>query len=205
MATNLVTVAAVTNSAEAQFVVNRLQEGGIEAAIADDNVVSMDFLFGNAVGWIKVQVREQDAKLAEEILAVGEPPVDEAEIPWEQPPDEDEDEDEDEKEATPGERARKVAERTAPVENDPALAETEQLVTRAYRQAIVGLFLFPPLMNLHSLYLLRRVGAEESAKLSDANLRRSSIAFLTNFCSILTFGWIWIAGIFYAIRSVLGI
>src|SRR5271166_4259662 len=118
MAANLITVAAVTNSAEAQFVVNRLQEAGIEAAIADDNVVSMDFLFGNAVGWIKVQVRAQDAERAEEILAANHAPGDEAEIPWEQPP---EDEEEEEKEATPEDRARKVEERTAPVEADPAL------------------------------------------------------------------------------------
>jgi Putative prokaryotic signal transducing protein len=201
METNLVTVAAVTNSAEAQFVVNRLQDLGIEASIADDNVVSMDFLFGNAVGWIKVQVREQDAKRAEELLAACQAPVDEAEIPWEQPADEDEEE----KDATPEDRARKVEERTAPVESDPALAETEQLVTRAYRQAIVELFLFPPLMNLHSLYLMLNVRIEESEKLSDANLRRSSIALLTNVFSIIAFGWIWIVAIGYVTRMFLRI
>ena len=83
------------------------------------------------------------------------------------------------------------------------MSETEQLVTRAYRQAILGLFLFPPLMNLHSLYLLRRVRKEESDKLSDVNLRRSSIALLTNIFSILAFGWIWIAAVGIVARSLL--
>jgi hypothetical protein len=200
MATSLITVAAVTNSAEAQFVVNRLQEVGIEATVADDNIVSMDYLFGPAVGWIKVQVREGDADRAEEHLAEAATPADLAEIPWEQPPEEQEEDEH----VTPEEHARLIEERTAPDEVDPTLTATEQLITRAYRQAIIGLFLFPPLLNLNSLMLLRSVGKEESEKLPGVYLRQSSMAFLTNFLSIIAFGWIWIAAIIYTIGLLIG-
>jgi hypothetical protein len=189
MLSKLVTVANVMNSAEAQFVANRLKEAGIEAAIADDNVVSMDFLFGNAVGWIKVQVREQDIARAKEILDTEPPPVDEAEIPWEQPPEEDDQDADDE--ATPEERSRKIAERTAPVELDPSAVETEQMVSRAYRMAIIGLFLCPPILNLFSVYLLNKAD-KNRVNFTELAVRRSYIAFLTNILSIVFFGLGWL-------------
>lgn len=200
MPTNLITVATVTNSAEAQFVANRLKDAGIESAIADDNVVTMDFLFGNAVGWIKVQVREQDADKAEELLAAIEPPASEDEIPWDEPPENADEEDK----ADPEERARKIEERKAPVITDLASAETELLLIRAYRQSIIGLFLFPPVMNLFSLRSLKKVSDEESERLSETSRRRASLALMINFFSIIAFGWIWIATVIYFIVDLAG-
>ena len=159
----------------------------------------MDFLFGNAVGWIKVQVREQDADKAEELLAAIPPPVNEDEIPWDEPP-----EDEEDDKATPEEHARKIEERTAPVATEPAAVETEQLLSRAYRQAIIGLFLFPPLLNLYSLRLLKNVSDEESKKLSETSLRRASVTVMINIFSVIAFGWTWIALFIYFIAVLVG-
>ena len=188
MAIELVTVAVVTNSAEAQFVVNLLAADGIEATIADDNIVTMDYLFGNAVGWIKVFVRELDADRAASILAAVRPPVTEDEIPWDQPPEE---EGLDE-EVTEAEIAQRTTERTAPIQIDPATAEMEQRALRIYRMAIIGLFLLPPIVNIYSLVLIYRTDPEESKRLSDASLRRSSLAFFINIFAILALGWAWI-------------
>jgi hypothetical protein len=50
---------------------------GIECFLQDDNVVRMDWLWSNAMGGIKLMVRQGDAQEAEKILSQG-PPAEQA-------------------------------------------------------------------------------------------------------------------------------
>ena len=52
----LVVAAAFTSVHEAQFARSVLEAAGIEAMIADEHVVSMDWLYSNAIGGVKVLV-----------------------------------------------------------------------------------------------------------------------------------------------------
>ncbi len=82
MAGNLVTVATFDLPAKARLAQNVLEAAGIKAVVTDETIVAMDWLLGNAVGWVKVQVLEEDAERAvaalEESLGGAEEPVDEA-------------------------------------------------------------------------------------------------------------------------------
>lgn len=46
-----------------------LEDAGIECVLQDDNTVRMDWLWSNAVGGIKLVVREKDAEEAEKLLS----------------------------------------------------------------------------------------------------------------------------------------
>ncbi len=50
-----------------------LESAGIESFLADANLVRMDWFYSNAVGGIKVVVREQDAEEARKLLEQGVP------------------------------------------------------------------------------------------------------------------------------------
>jgi hypothetical protein len=65
----LVTVATFTMPAEAYVAQNRLLAEGINAYLADEQTISMDWLLANAIGGIKLQVAEHDAPRALEVLA----------------------------------------------------------------------------------------------------------------------------------------
>ena len=64
MAGRLVTVATFDQAAQARLAKNALDEEGIPAAVNDEALVAMDWLLSNAVGGVKVQVREEDADRA---------------------------------------------------------------------------------------------------------------------------------------------
>jgi hypothetical protein len=51
-----------------------LEDAGIECYLQDENVVRMDWFWSNAMGGIKLIVREKDAKEAEKILSLGGSP-----------------------------------------------------------------------------------------------------------------------------------
>ena len=154
MSENLVTVGTCTNTTEAAHLINRLAGAGIPASMADDYIVTADFLLGNAIGWIKVQVREEDVERTLTLLQVPLEPVPEDEIPWDEPNEED-------AELPPEEVAQLVEERhRLPTPDAPPTAE-ELLVNRAYRVSILGLLLFPPLPHFFSLYLLLKVAFRE--------------------------------------------
>jgi hypothetical protein len=65
----LTTVASYDVAANAQIARNILEAAGIPAVVTDQEIVAMDWLISNAVGGIKVQVREEDADRAAEVLA----------------------------------------------------------------------------------------------------------------------------------------
>lgn len=66
---DFVTVAAYDTMTPAHIAMGRLQAEGIECWLADENLVQMDWLYSIAVGGIKLQVHQQYAHWAAEILA----------------------------------------------------------------------------------------------------------------------------------------
>jgi hypothetical protein len=68
MGTRLVTIATFDQAAQARLAQNALREAGIQVAVSDEAIVAMDWLLSNAVGGIKVQVREEDAERAVTVL-----------------------------------------------------------------------------------------------------------------------------------------
>jgi len=45
-----------------------LDSAGIESFLADENVISMNWLWSNALGGVKLQVRKTDVAVASELL-----------------------------------------------------------------------------------------------------------------------------------------
>ena len=84
-------VGTFSNTTEAALVANRLRNADILAVISDDFIVTADFLLGNAIGWIKVQVPDDAFERAMDLLEVPVEPVPVEEIPWDQPNEEDAD------------------------------------------------------------------------------------------------------------------
>src|SRR5262245_22483438 len=68
MADDLVTVATYPFSGSAEMARMRLEAAGIPAFVIDAETVSMNWLFGNAVGWVKVQVAASQAAKASALL-----------------------------------------------------------------------------------------------------------------------------------------
>jgi hypothetical protein len=68
-APKLVNVGSYVTINDAEFARMLLESEGIEAFIADATIVSMDWLLGNAIGWIKVQVESANEERARAILA----------------------------------------------------------------------------------------------------------------------------------------
>lgn len=67
----LVTIALIRDLDEAMIARGRLASAGIECFIADENLVSLNWFMSNVIGNLRLQVREEDAESAREIL--GEP------------------------------------------------------------------------------------------------------------------------------------
>lgn len=65
----LVTVARFRDLPEAMLARGRLQSAGIDAFLADENYIRMDWFMSNMIGNMRLQVREDDAESAKEILA----------------------------------------------------------------------------------------------------------------------------------------
>ena len=66
--------------------------------------------------------------------------------------------------------------------------DTDESVMRAWRTAIMGLFIFPPLLNTYSMYLLIRVGFSR-VKASPKITRRFYGAILVNILAALAVGF----------------
>ena len=64
----LVSIATYLTLAEADLARMHLAEEGITAVVADSGIVGTNWFLGNAVGYIKVQVRQSDAEVAWSIL-----------------------------------------------------------------------------------------------------------------------------------------
>ncbi len=66
----LVTIATFSYPAQAHVARTKLETEGILAFVADDNLIAADWLYSNAVGGVKLQVSEQNAERALEILGM---------------------------------------------------------------------------------------------------------------------------------------
>ncbi len=64
----MVTIAKFRDLPEALLAQGNLNSAGIEAVLLDDNLVRLDWLWSNAVGGIKLQVRAEDAAEATDVL-----------------------------------------------------------------------------------------------------------------------------------------
>jgi len=63
------TIATFSKPEDAHLLRMRLDAGGIEAFVQDENMVQMDWLLSNAVGGVRVQVADEDANAARDYLA----------------------------------------------------------------------------------------------------------------------------------------
>jgi hypothetical protein len=63
-----VTVARFRDLSEALLAKAMLESAGIECFLADQDLVRMDWLYSNAIGGMRLQVKEEDADAATEIL-----------------------------------------------------------------------------------------------------------------------------------------
>jgi DNA-directed RNA polymerase subunit RPC12/RpoP len=68
MPEKLVTIATFSKAIDAHLSKTRLESEGIECLIADEYIVTMNWLYSNAVGGVKPQVKESDVERAIEIL-----------------------------------------------------------------------------------------------------------------------------------------
>jgi hypothetical protein len=66
-----ITVATFSHQIEAHLAKAKLESEGLECRLADEHIVSINWLFSDAVGGIKLRVSEKDAERAREILRRG--------------------------------------------------------------------------------------------------------------------------------------
>lgn len=64
----MLTIATFSKPEEAHMLRLRLEAGGVPAYIQDENMVQTDWLYSNAIGGVRVQIEEEDADRAKEIL-----------------------------------------------------------------------------------------------------------------------------------------
>lgn len=84
MSDRLVTIATFETAPRAHVARAALEDAGIRVFVADEEIVSMDWMLSNAVGGVKLKVRESDAERALAVLdarfGTGEPLVSDEEL-----------------------------------------------------------------------------------------------------------------------------
>jgi hypothetical protein len=68
MSDKIITLTTFTYPTEAYPLMTRLEEEGIECFLADENIISVNPFLSNAVGGVKVNIKEEDAEQALQIL-----------------------------------------------------------------------------------------------------------------------------------------
>ena len=69
----LVTIARFSHPEEAHIVSARLESEGIWSFVADEFTVKANWLYSNAIGGVRLQVKESDVAVARKILSSTEP------------------------------------------------------------------------------------------------------------------------------------
>jgi hypothetical protein len=145
MSGKLVTIATFDQAAKARLAQNTLTEAGIKATVADEMVVTMDWLLGPAVGFIKLQVLDEVSDRAVNVLegefgadgeGLGPRSIDDEEL------------------AAQAEAARPEGGEERSLPSEPELAASDDREDAARRMvfaAAIGLF-FPPLV-FYAVYL----------------------------------------------------
>lgn len=65
----LITIASYSQTYEAHIARSFLESHGVEGFIADEHLVSANWLYSNAIGGVRLQVRTRDVKAAQALLA----------------------------------------------------------------------------------------------------------------------------------------
>ena len=169
MATQLVTVATFSTPAEAQLAKNYLESEGMQAFVADEESVAMAWYLGNAYGGVKLQVFEDDARHACEVLEHHTAELD----------------------PVPGEPEggalgqAETSEGSLALEPEPIeVSEGEELATRAFRAAVLGPFLCPPTFSLLSIFVLAKL-AFWQGDLSASGTRKAVAAIVLDGAGIV--------------------
>ena len=68
MTDKLITIATFSQPIEAHILKTKLESEEIECFIADENTVTMNWLYSNAIGGVKLQVKKSDSKRAIAII-----------------------------------------------------------------------------------------------------------------------------------------
>lgn len=69
-----VTLASFSNPLDAHILRGRLEAEGVECHLADEHIVAANWLYANAVGGVKLQVRREQVDAAAQILEQVSPP-----------------------------------------------------------------------------------------------------------------------------------
>jgi hypothetical protein len=181
MSEDLVTVSTFPNVQLAHLARQHLQNSGIQSFITEENSGG---LFGDAVGWVKLQAAKEDALRATAVL--------EAEMPYEpDAPSEDimlpqetltrrdtiSDTDPDEMEEEESPSYEPIQGDEIVEDSDELSNERSRLVERALAAAVFGIIFFP--VQFYASYLLFRVWNTEGT-LTESAQRRLLWAVLIN-------------------------
>ena len=187
MADRLITVATFSVDFEAELVKNRLEEEGIRVSLLGETATGL-YQLGYTLGGIQVQVAEEDAERALRILA-SLPLEREVHVEgWDQSPDEDDEGPDPEPETSitgrPGttfEPATSITAHPETVraekpdaeeEKAPSMSAVDAIAFRAWRSAIIGLLMCPPLVfHIYSVAMLIWL-ASVPGELSERGKRR---------------------------------
>lgn len=162
MSAELTTIATFENPAEAHLARLQLENEGIPAVITDEATATCLWYYGTAIRGAQLQVFQQDAERAQQLLDQIESLS--PETPW--PLDAEED--------------------------DPLREQLEADVQRAWRAAVLGVIITPVLMlfNIYSVWLLLRIMAG-GHPLPESVRRSFWMAWAANAVAVLvSAGWI---------------
>lgn len=186
---DFVTVATFPDPTTAHLANQHLEAAGIRGFLADEN---MDPIFGNAIGWIKLQVSRDDAVRATAVLEAKLPPPDDS------PPSDEittardgiqagaEEDDDPDDEVEEQERRRgmmldeKLTSEPDPETEPPPLGLTEtrsRTAERAFMASLTGLVI-PPVL-VYALYLILIAATSSGTLTSRANVRLWLAAAIT--------------------------
>ncbi len=164
----LTTVATFSTPVEAELARNRLEERGIAAVVVDAETVGMVWHMGGALGGVKVQVAESDAAQARAVLASRAGRA-----------------------ALAADSDYGIGDRPGRLRHNPAKIDEEEdeeqvaedssdaIAGRAWRSAVIGLLLLPPLLHFYSAWLLFQLPWAQG-RLSPAGRRHVFLAAAVN-------------------------
>ena len=64
----MITIGSFSKAEDAHLMRMRLEAGGVQAFIQDENMAQMAWTYSNAIGGVRVQIAEEDVEDAKEIL-----------------------------------------------------------------------------------------------------------------------------------------
>jgi hypothetical protein len=145
----LVTVAMFGSVGEAEVARMTVEAAGVKCYLADAETVNMLWFASNAVGGVKLQVAAEDAARAEQLLAQHRPRVRGRNV--------------DDYGLENPQRGLPATDDADEADDEPVQAgvSADVLVSRAWRAAIIGLVLCPPVLHIWSLCLLAQAVTQE--------------------------------------------